>query len=338
MFERLELENFTVFEKASFEWAAGINVFVGANGTGKTHLLKLLYCLRSNLYSEALWAANLQQVFLAGETLPVSPHAREGAIGRAIKQLMRDGALLNENIKVKSDNVEFTIRLDKQTGLPEIEPRTASGDVAPVYLPPKEILSIAPGLLSLNGKYQMSLDEPYIQVLTHAYTPHLRQLTEHQLAILDRIESIIGGKVSVQGDVFFVGNRTMHLVAEGHRKLALIWQLIRNGTIDASRPLLWDEPEANLNPSLMQEVVKVLLLLAQSGVQIFVATHNYAFLRELDFQKGAVLTRFFALEKTDTEGVVPHVAERYRDIKPNKIADEYLRLYDLEIQRSLGEV
>ena len=42
MFKKLELENFTVFEKASFEWVDGINVFVGENGTGKTHLLKLL--------------------------------------------------------------------------------------------------------------------------------------------------------------------------------------------------------------------------------------------------------------------------------------------------------
>ena len=33
MFKRLELERFTVFEQASFDWASGINVLVGANGT-----------------------------------------------------------------------------------------------------------------------------------------------------------------------------------------------------------------------------------------------------------------------------------------------------------------
>jgi len=86
---------------------------------------------------------------------------------------------------------------------------------------------------------------------------------------------------------------------------------------------------------MMQDVVKVLLMLAKNGVQIFVATHSDAFMRELDYQKGDVSTRFFALEKTD-KGVVPHPVERYIDVKPNPIEDEYLRLYDLEIQRSLG--
>jgi predicted ATPase len=129
----------------------------------------------------------------------------------------------------------------------------------------------------------------------------------------------------------------MHLVAEGHRKLALLWQLIRNGSIASGTTLFWDEPEANLNPALMQEVVKVLLLLAQNGVQIFIATHNYALLRELDFQKNNTPLRFFALEKTLNKGVIPHASENYFDIKPNKIAEEHLRLYDLEVKRSLGD-
>lgn len=325
MFERLELENFTVFEKASFEWAAGINVFVGANGTGKTHLLKLLYCLRSRLYNDNLWARILNEAFVSG----------------GIAALRRDDAVGETKIGVVRNGVQFSVDFDMSTMQPVITPRTpsvmATGDVAPVYLPPKEILSIAPGLLSLFNKYELSLDGIYRDVLEHAYTPHLRRVDEKQSEILRLLESLIGGGVNVQGDVFFVGSRTMHLVAEGHRKLALIWQLIRNGSISFDIPLLWDEPEANLNPSLMKEVVKVLLMLAQNGVQIFVATHSDAFMRELDYQKGDVVTRFFALEKTD-QGVVPHPAERYIDVKPNPIEDEYLRLYDLEIQRSLGNL
>jgi recombinational DNA repair ATPase RecF len=40
---RLELTNFTVFEKASFEFCPGINVLIGENGTGKSHVLKAMY-------------------------------------------------------------------------------------------------------------------------------------------------------------------------------------------------------------------------------------------------------------------------------------------------------
>jgi recombinational DNA repair ATPase RecF len=42
---RLTLANFTVFSDAAFEFAPGVNVFIGENGTGKSHVLKLVYAL-----------------------------------------------------------------------------------------------------------------------------------------------------------------------------------------------------------------------------------------------------------------------------------------------------
>jgi recombinational DNA repair ATPase RecF len=40
--QSLRLQNFTVFEDVSLEFAPGINVFVGPNGTGKTHSAGIL--------------------------------------------------------------------------------------------------------------------------------------------------------------------------------------------------------------------------------------------------------------------------------------------------------
>ena len=40
---RVKLENFTVFESLDLEPSPGVNVLVGANGTGKTHFLKVCY-------------------------------------------------------------------------------------------------------------------------------------------------------------------------------------------------------------------------------------------------------------------------------------------------------
>ena len=42
---RVKLENFTVFESLDLEPSPGINVLLGANGTGKTHLMKLCYAV-----------------------------------------------------------------------------------------------------------------------------------------------------------------------------------------------------------------------------------------------------------------------------------------------------
>ncbi|WP_406546605.1 AAA family ATPase [Succinimonas sp.] len=41
--KRIKLENFTVFTNVKIDFDHGINIFIGENGTGKTHLLKVLY-------------------------------------------------------------------------------------------------------------------------------------------------------------------------------------------------------------------------------------------------------------------------------------------------------
>jgi predicted ATP-dependent endonuclease of OLD family len=38
--KKVELEKFCAFKKANFEFSPGINVLIGANGTGKSHLMK----------------------------------------------------------------------------------------------------------------------------------------------------------------------------------------------------------------------------------------------------------------------------------------------------------
>ena len=41
--QRLCLTDFTSFRSADVTFASGVNVFLGANATGKTHLMKVLY-------------------------------------------------------------------------------------------------------------------------------------------------------------------------------------------------------------------------------------------------------------------------------------------------------
>ena len=122
------------------------------------------------------------------------------------------------------------------------------------------------------------------------------------------------------------------------RKLALLSLLIRNGSLQSGTTLFWDEPEANLNPSMMQHVARILLTLGRLGVQIFIATHSYSFLKELELQRAQTLTvRYFSLFTAEgKEGVQVTPADNYAAIEPNLIAAEYTRLYELELNKSLG--
>jgi predicted ATP-dependent endonuclease of OLD family len=43
--EGLSIENFTLFGKNQLKFSDGLNIIVGENDTGKSHLLRLLYSL-----------------------------------------------------------------------------------------------------------------------------------------------------------------------------------------------------------------------------------------------------------------------------------------------------
>ena len=45
MIANLEIKNFTTFGKLKFSLSPRVNVIIGSNGTGKTHLLKAIYGL-----------------------------------------------------------------------------------------------------------------------------------------------------------------------------------------------------------------------------------------------------------------------------------------------------
>ena len=49
MISGLSLKNFTVFAKADFKFANGLNVIAGENGTGKSHVLKVAYAINAVL-------------------------------------------------------------------------------------------------------------------------------------------------------------------------------------------------------------------------------------------------------------------------------------------------
>lgn len=90
------------------------------------------------------------------------------------------------------------------------------------------------------------------------------------------------------------------------RKLGLLWKLIRNGLLEKGSILLWDEPEANLNPELYPLVAEILLELQKNGVQIFLATHSYNFAKYLE------------IRRTNNEQVMFHNLYRSRNLFSNE--------------------
>ena len=212
-----------------------------------------------------------------------------------------------------------------------------------VYIPVKEMLSNAPGFRSLYAAREIHFEEIYADILDRAYAPILRGPIEPQRRrLLTIVQNAIDGKVTVKNEEFFLrnrqGNLEFSLLAEGMRKLALLWLLIQNGTLQSGSVLLWDEPETNLNPKLFGPLIDVLLELQRSGVQVFLATHDYVILKELDLRKeDGDNVAFHSLYRDGNTGEIEcHTTCNYLDIHPNAIAETFDDLYDREIERTLG--
>ncbi|QOY61796.1 AAA family ATPase [Lysobacter sp. H21R4] len=134
------------------------------------------------------------------------------------------------------------------------------------------------------------------------------------------------------------------MTAEGFRKIGILHRLLSNGTLDPghSGPLLWDEPESNLNPLLMKQVVEILFELSRNGQQVILATHDYVLLKWFDLlmDKGqGDHVRFHGLYRdSGHDGIMVRSVDDYNLVGRSAISDVFAELYDEDVKRALGGV
>ncbi|MEX1363625.1 MAG: AAA family ATPase [Nannocystaceae bacterium] len=332
---RIMLDGFTTFTSMDVELSPGINVFIGANGTGKTHLLKVAYSACDVSRTRTNLAEKLVATFMPYE-------------GRLARLAHRRATSTNASLEVRRKGAKIGLTFSNHSKGPDSGKVSGAGKWAgaPIecaYIPVKEMLANAPGFRSLYAARQVHFEEIYADIIDRAYLPILRGPPDAtRKKLLTSLQKAIEGKVVVEGETFFLRNKhgklEFSLLAEGMSKLALLWLLIQNGTLQGGSVLFWDEPEANLNPKVMGALVEILLALRRLGVQIFLATHDYVLLKEFDLQtKEGDGLRFHALYR-DSEGVVRHSATpSLAALDHNAIADTFASLYDREIRRSLED-
>ena len=212
------------------------------------------------------------------------------------------------------------------------------------------MMANAQGFQSIYEEHEVSFEEVYYDILSKAYLPALRgPIESDRKSLLRTIKKAMSGrdvKVFHEGGEFFMRSRQgkieFTLLAEGIRKIGLLHLLIHNGTLAGDSVLFWDEPETNLNPKLFKPVIELLLTLQRQGAQIFIATHDYVILKELDLQmqpdNAVAFHSFYREQSGKRRGEISvHSTDRYLDIHPNAIADTFDDLYDREVRRSLTE-
>lgn len=335
MITRIDISNITAFESLSAEFSSGLNILIGENGTGKTHVMKLLY--------SALAVADQK------ETKSIEQKLQENFLPDSIGRLVRRARGRNSGyFKVcrSKDNVESILAV-KITTLSNVTPtlsrwRESNPDKA-VYIPVKDMLANAPGFTSLYNEHSIHFEGVYADIISKAlFAPSRGPRDNIQRELLELIETEISGTITTEGEEFYLkatdgsGNLEFTLLAEGYRKLGLLFCLIQNKMLTKGSILFWDEPEANLNPKMMELVVKILYKLTELGVQVFVTTHNSMLTSQIRLMEEQSPTMYHLFTKAD-DGQISYTSyEHLSEMEDNPIQEAYENLLLQQVESELN--
>jgi len=347
LIKKIEIENLTVFNTLAIDVSSNLNVFIGRNGTGKTQLLKFIYMTLISSIKRGDWKQSQLGLWKKDNLSEVFFGSKFAQIG---------------NFKLLFDKeTERVYELKKGASLSEFDPQfphvynefiTNKGDLdifekisrKNVFIPAKDMLTHSKGLLEMEEHYEKSMpfDRSYLDIINKARQWKLDKMPHLAKAIAPILEDLMEGVVEIHSEAFFIKNRDNKLIpfaheAEGIKKIGLLWQLLMNGNITTGSVLLWDEPETNINPHLIPELVKIILELSRNGVQIFLSTHDYflsKYLEVLSSETDKIL--FHALHHTTTDGVQCETNEKFEHIDNNDILNSMIKLYDDEVEKVMG--
>ena len=350
MLKSLRIRDFTVFKEADLKFAKGLNVIVGANGTGKTHLLKLPYAVMAMSAEQGRKRSEpptktLLQTRIAEKISSV--FRPEDRLGRLVhRQRGRNRCEVQMSFTQPRAILDFRFSSLAKSEVVVERALSRWHDKLPVFFPTRELLTVYPGFVPLYQTHHLEFDETWRDTCLLLGAPALRGPREATISsLIEPLENQLGGRVVLDSSgrfylrPFNASNMEMPLVAEGWRKLSMLVRLISTGSLLDKGCLFWDEPEANLNPGLIREIAKAILGICEAGVQVFVATHSLFLLREFEFllecEFAKVEHHYFALHRGD-DGVDVSQAEEIGDVDPLLLLDEDLNQSDRFVDRFMS--
>lgn len=329
---KIEAENFTVFQDIKIPFSKGINILVGENGVGKTHIMKLAYAACQASKHDVSFPQKTTRLFRPDQS----------SIGRLVNRNKNGNN--TARISVESDTAKIGMTFSTKTIKWDAEVETEKkwekqmSDLTSVFIPAKEILSNAWNLDAAVKMGNVEFDDTYLDIIAAAKINISRGVdTTERKKYLDILQKISSGKVTLQDDRFYLKPGTQaklefNLVAEGLRKVALLWQLIKNGTLEKGAVLFWDEPEANINPKYIPVLAELLIMLESEGVQIFVSTHDYFLAKYIEVKRTEKSDiRYISLYKDFKDKVQCETATEFELLENNAIMDTFRQLYREEI-------
>lgn len=318
MITNLTLKNFTIFKNLSIDFSPGVNIIMGENSTGKSHLLKAAYCLCSASSSQTVEALTdkLLNVFLYTD--------------KNLAKLLKIGEVGNAKISgniIPSQELSLQFSSDSRflsiTSNEEYDNRNLS----PIFIASNGLLrflnsfgDIEESILKLILK--LIFDETYFDLAAKLVNNDSPAPRVSERCLVEKLSLSMNGQFSFNnGELLFHSKDAVlpfNMTAGGFEKLGILQMLLQNCSLvpGVSGALFLDEPDLSMNPKLIKLLVEILLELSRKGQQIILTTHNYVLLKWFDLlQDKQDHIRFHSLyENSETSEIKLSSTGNYEDI------------------------
>lgn len=353
MIKSVILRNFIGYEEFKSNEFASINVIIGNNDTGKTGLLKLLYASAKtvDIYSKRKQSEDISLKRLLAEKLLDTYQPGKKGLGELVSKITKEK--LSVNIEFKHSKLNYEDRLHFSFGDTTTNTiidcqeniNLISDNFRCLFIPAKEVLTSLKAIRATRDNLHMlGFDDTYIDLIRALVIPTQKgKITEELRDVNKKLEDLFDGHIEQQSEddfLFKKGNTEfpMQLTAEGVKKIGILTTLIRNRQLNANSILFLDEPETTLHPEATRELVEMLMLMAKSGIQIFIATHNYFVLKQMHIcaKRDGIEANCYSLSRDKGKSVTCFVSNLKDDFPENEISQEAIKMSDEEVKLDLG--
>ena len=152
-----------------------------------------------------------------------------------------------------------------------------------------------------------------------------------------KLNNMIGGKIEYDYEAkrwyFKQGNQkfSVGVVAEGIKKIAILDTLLGNGYLNENSIIFIDEPESALHPEAIDKLLDIIAILAQHGIQFFLASHSYFVIKKLFLIAQKQQMSIPVLSFQNNEWIQ---SDLKNDLPDNPIIDESIKLYEEQLDLS----
>lgn len=333
MIQSVEAKNYGPIRDINLEKLGSINLFIGPNRSGKTILLKAIYCAQRTIELTGRGKnITLDKEILADKLYWTFQVEKIGNIVRKPET----GSLVFSLKENNGDKFSYSFGADTEKKIIKLENNCSPRSSNSIFIPAKEVLSLLDVIKNNREiKMEFGFDETYSDLAAALTLSTKGTIPELFKEIRGRLENAINGKIVyskekkmwqyVQGKTSFEINAT----SEGTKKIAIFDTLIANHFLTKESIVFIDEPESGLHPGVLIELLDIIATLAEYGVQFMIASHSYFVIKKLYLiaQNKNIDIPVIAFDKDGYAGL-----SNLKDGMPeNAIIDESVKLYEEEL-------